>query len=190
LTCEVGDNGRMRSPRVGLLIASVALAAGIAVAAARCGGSGRPAATTLPSSPTALPRLDPSTFRAALASLRGKPLVLNVWASWCGPCIKEAPGLADLARAYRGRVHFVGIDSLETTVQAGRAFVRRYGWIYPSVFDPDGSLERALGYIGQPVTVVLGADGSKQKVFAGPVETAALRSEIERALVPRSATSP
>jgi cytochrome c biogenesis protein CcmG/thiol:disulfide interchange protein DsbE len=173
-----------------LAVAAV-VAIGLTATFTMCGGSGGSGSTaTLPASPTALPQVDTADFRTILASLKGRPVVVNVWASWCGPCIREAPGLAQLARTYGGRVRFLGIDSQDLTIAAARRFIVKYGWTYPSLFDPDGALERALGYIGQPVTVVYGADGSKQKVFAGPVETEALRTEIERALATPPTGSP
>src|SRR5438094_202055 len=61
---------------------------------------------------TALPQLDPARFRQLLAQLRGKPVVVNIWASWCGPCIAEAPDLAAAAREFQGRVQFLGVDVL------------------------------------------------------------------------------
>jgi thiol-disulfide isomerase/thioredoxin len=169
--------------RTRTMLLGLALTIALGAIATVCGGgSGGGGATTLPASPTALPKVDEAGFRTILASLKGRPVVVNVWASWCGPCIKEAPGLGQLARAYGDRVRFVGIDSQDLTIEAARRFIVKYGWTYPSLFDPDGSLERALGYIGQPVTVVYGPDGSKAKVFAGPVETDALRAEVDRVL--------
>src|SRR5690242_583088 len=143
----------MRTRRTATVVGASLVVIGLAASLTRCGGGSSTSSTaTLPASPTALPKVDVAGFRTILVSLRGKPVVVNVWASWCGPCIKEAPGLAQLARTYGGRVTFVGIDSQDLTIAAARRFILKYGWTYPSLFDPDGSLERALGYIGQPVT--------------------------------------
>src|SRR5437870_2898562 len=74
------------------------------------GGTDGRSRPLLPASPTALPDFDPATFRQLLVELRGKPVVVNIWGSWCGPCIAEAPDLARISAAFRGRVQFVGVD--------------------------------------------------------------------------------
>src|SRR5438093_2106322 len=91
-----------RAAWFGLLAMSV-----IAAACSRSGvhsvASGEPTRSLLPTSPSELPEFDPSQFGQLLVQLRGKPVVSNVWASWCGPCIEEAPGLAMAAREFDGR---------------------------------------------------------------------------------------
>ena len=176
---KLGSRGRATA--VAVMVAVVV--AGLVVALMAGGGGDSPTTspTTLPTDPTALPKVDAVGFGAMLDAQKGRVVVMNLWASWCGPCIQEAPGLAQLSARYRGRVQFVGVDT-QDRLGAARQFIARYGWTFPSVFDPDGSLERALGYIGQPVTVVYSADGSTSKVFAGPVEAATLDGAIQRAL--------
>src|SRR5207249_3435930 len=85
----------------GLLVMSV-MAAACSRSGVAAGASSRPKISLLPTSPTELPQLDPAQFRQLLVQLRGKPVVINVWASWCGPCIEEAPGLASAAREFDG----------------------------------------------------------------------------------------
>lgn len=131
----------------------------------------------LPSSPTALPQFDPARFHELLAQLRGKPVLVNVWASWCGPCIVEAPGLARAARDYRGRVQFLGVDVLDQR-GAAQAFIRKYGWTYPSVFDPAGAIRNDLGFVGQPVTVVLDSSGKRVYTWSGALSESRLRKEL------------
>jgi thiol-disulfide isomerase/thioredoxin len=123
-------------------------------------------ATLLPSSPTALPSFTPVQFQQLLSQLRGKPVVVNIWASWCGPCIAEAPDLARIARQFEGRVQFIGVDILDDRSRA-RNFVATYGLPFPSVFDASGAIRDALGYIGQPVTIVLNAAGARVQVWSG-----------------------
>jgi len=168
-----------RSPRVlfGLLMA-------VAVAASACGGSDNPTVPAaspvrLPSSPISLPSFTPSQFRDLLAGLRGKPVVVNVWASWCGPCVLEAPLLATAAQTYRGKVQFVGID-IQDQLGPARAFIRRFGWSYPSVFDPTGSVRDSLGVIGQPNTVFYDSSGARVYVSSGPLTGNVLRTELRR----------
>src|SRR5439155_7167079 len=66
--------------------------------------------TSLPASPTALPTYSLDQFRTLLTQLHGRPVLVNFWATWCGPCVDEAPDLAVLARAYGAKVQFVGVD--------------------------------------------------------------------------------
>ena len=149
-----------------------------------CGGAapgGRPSGPLLPRDPVALPKMTPATFRAMLAQLRGTPVVVNVWATWCPPCVEEAPHLAEVSQEYEGRVQFVGLDILDDRT-AAKEFIERYGWQYPSVFDPAGEIRDALGYIGQPVTVIYDREGKQAFEHVGAVDSALLRSEIEKLL--------
>ena len=149
-----------------------------------CGGepvpSGGGSGTTivLPPSPTALPSFTPTQFERLLVSLRGKPVVVNIWASWCGPCLEEAPGLARVAREFQGKVQFLGVDILDHLAPA-RAFIRRFGWPYPSVFDRRGAIRDDLGFVGQPITVVYDASGMQVFTHSGAVGEADLREAVE-----------
>jgi thiol-disulfide isomerase/thioredoxin len=125
------------------------------------------AASLLRSSPTRLPDADPSGFQRILSGLRGKPLVVNVWASWCPPCEREAPALAQAAREFSGKVQFVGVDVLDQRSPAV-AFIWRHGWTYPSVFEPQASIRNDLGFQGQPVTVIYDANGKSVYTISGP----------------------
>jgi len=108
-------------------------------------------------------------------------VVVNIWASWCGPCIEEAPGLARVARASQGEVQFLGVDIIDHLSPA-RAFIRRYGWPYPSVFDPMGAIRDHLGFIGQPVTVVYDASGRQVLTHSGAIPEEDLRKAVDEAL--------
>lgn len=153
----------------------------LALVAAGCGGDGDPSADagpSLPSSPTALPDADPASYTALLESLRGTPLVVNVWASWCGPCRLEAPELTEVATEYRDRVWFLGIDVLDARPDA-RAFIEEFGWPYPSLFDRTGAIRDSLGLIGQPHTLFYGADGTLIGTHAGSITGDQLREQVE-----------
>jgi thiol-disulfide isomerase/thioredoxin len=150
--------------------------------AAACAGSAKPppgsgSTTLLPSSPTALPSLDPSAFHALLKELRGKTVVVNIWASWCGPCRAEGPELAAVSKAHQGSVQFVGVD-IQDQVGPARTFIQQYGWTYPSVFDQAGAIRDSLGLIGQPDTLVFDATGRQSFVQSGPIT----RDVLERAI--------
>jgi cytochrome c biogenesis protein CcmG, thiol:disulfide interchange protein DsbE len=171
--------GRRRLASVGGAIAIVLLAACAESPASPTGGPS--ASIALPASPTALPRFTPAQFRDLLVSLRGKPVVVNIWASWCGPCKSEAPGLAREATRLQGKVQFLGVDIIDHLPPA-RAFIRKYGWPYPSVFDPTGAIRDDLGFIGQPITVVYDASGKQAITHSGAISAEDLREAVEDVL--------
>ena len=106
-------------------------------------------------------------FEGVLVGLRGRPVVVNVWASWCGPCRVEAPLLQRAANRYRGDVAFLGIDSKDEA-GAGRAFLDRFGIRYPNLFDDTGEIQGALNVRGFPTTYVFDRRGRlTAKVFGG-----------------------
>jgi cytochrome c biogenesis protein CcmG/thiol:disulfide interchange protein DsbE len=121
-----------------------------------------------------------------LSSLRGKGVVLNVWASWCIPCKEEAPFLEQVWRESRGDgLVVVGLDAKDFRRDA-RAFVRRYELTFPIVYDGPGDTLGDYGVTGFPETFVLDRDGRVVETFVGAVNTdedrARLRDAVERAL--------
>ncbi len=97
---------------------------------------------------------DPITGRhVSLASYAGKPIVLNIWASWCTGCRAEARDLAAFGRQHR-EAQVVGLDTQDTDSDA-RAFYRKFGLSHPSIRDPSGRLAASLGLQGLPTTFFL-----------------------------------
>ncbi len=175
---------------------TAALALALSLAVAGCGRSGTAAepssgpparnATSAPLLPTrvsALPSFDLDAYRTLLEQLRGTPVVVNIWASWCGPCREEAPHLAEAARRYGSRVQFLGIDILYQR-PAAASFIARYGWPYPSVFDPSGDIRDGLGFLGQPVTLFYSASGRLASSWSGPLTPSVLTERIASILGP------
>lgn len=101
-----------------------------------------------------------------LADLRGRPALVNVWASWCVPCREEAPELARFDREMRGRAALVGIDFQDARGDA-LAFIREFRWRFPNVADPSGDLARRYGLVGLPTTFVLDAEGRIVRAMTG-----------------------
>ena len=94
-----------------------------------------------------------------LASLRGRPVVLNFWASWCVPCKGEAKLLERAWRQYRKRgVVFLGIDYHDVTSDA-RTFLERHGVTYPTVRDGSGRIGDRYGLTGVPETYFVNRQG-------------------------------
>jgi cytochrome c biogenesis protein CcmG/thiol:disulfide interchange protein DsbE len=145
-----------------------------------CGSSGGAVTATgrLPSNPYALPEFDKAAYDKMLARQRGTPVLVNIWASWCGPCRKEAPFLAAANRTYGDRVQFIGVDILDARDSA-RAFMQESGWTYPSVFDPNGAIRDGLGVLGQPATLFYDASGDLVDTWVGPLTEDALTRGLE-----------
>ena len=165
-------------------IAGLSLA--FALSAVGCAGSatptvGRESVVALPATATELPRFDSTRFRTLLGQLKGAPVVVNVWASWCRECIQEAPELATAARDYAGRIQFLGID-IQDHLASARDFVRRFDWPYPSVFDPIGAIRNDLDLTGQPNTILFDAAGNQAFVWRGAISLELLRPELTKVL--------
>jgi thiol-disulfide isomerase/thioredoxin len=107
-----------------------------------------------------------------LATLRGKPVVLNVWGSWCAPCRSEAAALQAASTALNGQASFLGIDTRDDNGQA-QAFERKFGVTYPSVVDTGALLLNFHGAVSPqsiPTTLVLDQQGRVAARFTGPVD--------------------
>ncbi len=100
--------------------------------------------------------------------LHGKPAVINFWASWCGPCLDEAPLLREAERRYGDRITFLGVDILDARSDA-LAFVDEHGLDYLHVRDTDRAIYDAFGLTGQPETFFLDEDGTIVEHVPGPV---------------------
>ncbi|MGH2370769.1 MAG: TlpA disulfide reductase family protein, partial [Chloroflexota bacterium] len=108
-----------------------------------------------------------------LADRRGRPVLVNFWASWCPPCREEAPRLERLWREYRERgVAVVGIDVWDTERDA-RRFLREAGVTYPNGPDPGGRIAMDFGVAGVPETVLIDGDGQIARKWIGPFTEAA-----------------
>jgi len=122
-----------------------------------------------------------TAFRARLATLRGRPVVVNAWASWCGPCKFEMPYFARAAVRFGRRVAFLGVDVANTTGEA-RGFLRGHYVPYPSYRDPNYAIANAIGVrVGLPTTVFYGSDGRVAYVHQGQYASeAALAADVRR----------
>ena len=123
----------------------------------------------------------PRAFAARLKQLRGYPIVINKWASWCGPCQTEFPAYQRASIAYGRRVAFIGIDGKDSDAAAA-AFLRRFPVSYPSYVDRTEAIARSVqAAIYYPQTVYIDRSGAEVYDHAGPYETAAaLEQDIRR----------
>jgi thiol-disulfide isomerase/thioredoxin len=188
---------RLQDGRCALVLASLLGSVAIALGGGCGGGEPRSAATraeletavakapaalkTLYSRPGAIVDGGPSAFRDQLRLLRGYPVVVNKWASWCGPCRYEFPFFQRLAKARATKVAFLGVDSLDARDDA-RKFLAKYPVPYPSFFDPKGDVAKVFrGERVAPTTAFYDRKG--ELVFTkqgGYSSLAAIAADLDR----------
>jgi thiol-disulfide isomerase/thioredoxin len=109
-----------------------------------------------------------SGFRARMQALRGHPLIVNLWASWCAPCQTEFPLYQKVAVRYGSAVAFLGLDVHDTAGDAS-AWLKRFPVTYPSYLDPNRAIETSLRTIeGTPQTFFFNAQGREEYDHGGP----------------------
>jgi len=119
----------------------------------------------------------------SLASLRGRVVVLNFWASWCYPaCYEEAPALERSWRAYRDReVSVVGV-AIQDQPDAARKFIADFSLSFPNAPDPDGKVSVDYGVYGVPETFFLDRQGRIRVKHVGAVTDDVFRATVDRLL--------
>jgi thiol-disulfide isomerase/thioredoxin len=118
-----------------------------------------------------------SADRVAMARLGGTPTVVNLWASWCAPCVEEMPDLEKVHQAAGGKVRFLGVNT-DDAVGNARARIVGTQISYPSVADPDKRVLRGLGATAMPATVFLDGAGRIVHRQFGPMTESRLRALI------------
>ncbi len=133
--------------------------------------------------PISLPDvLDPSG-RIELESFRGRPVVINLWASWCLPCRKEMPHFEAAHQRFGDRVAFLGVNHQDGRTPA-RELLRQTGVTYPSGSDPEGKVAADYALRGMPSTVFVSASGKIRATRTGELSRSQLEDMIEKLLLP------
>lgn len=138
-----------------------------------------------------LPDLAGSTVQGGeleAADYAGRILVLNVWATWCGPCREEQPALQRVWERYQGRgVRFLGLNYRDDAAAAA-AWIDEFGVTYPSIQDPSGGWADDLGFLGLPDTYVADADGTIRYLITGATTDDQLSGVLDDLLAAPSAS--
>ena len=157
--------------------------AAVSLGISACGSAASSPATSTEATAFVLPRLNGSG-EVRLADLRGHPVVVNFFASWCTACRGELPILADVSRRLRGRVTFAGVNAYESG--DGMAMARSFGidW-WPLARDVDGAQDSGLHdnlFAGKamPITAFYDATGRLLYVNPGALTADALRAALEQ----------
>jgi len=115
----------------------------------------------------------------SLADMKGTPVVLNMWATWCKPCVREMPDFDSVASSVDG-VRIIGVNVADSADDAA-AFATKLGVSYEQFNDPTGDLSDAFDVTGLPATAFVDASGKVVEVHAGALTADELRTRIATA---------
>jgi thiol-disulfide isomerase/thioredoxin len=116
---------------------------------------------------------------ARFADYRGTPLVVNVWSTTCGPCVREMPDFESVHQAVGNKVTFIGLDHADAADPA-KDFVKQTGVTYDILRDPDGRFAQAMGVTLLPTTLFVDANGIVVKTKAGATSASELTSLLQQ----------
>ncbi len=118
----------------------------------------------------------------SLSDFRGKPVILNFWASWCGPCKMEMPEFQKAFETYGGDIHFLMVDMVDgyqETKEKGQALIAEHGYTFPVYFDTDLDAAITYGVSAIPATYFLDADGYLVTGARGALDAKRLQQGID-----------
>lgn len=124
-----------------------------------------------------LTTLDGAEF--TLSELRGQPVVLNFWATWCGPCQRELPALQTAAERYDGRIVIAGVDQAEPPALV-QEYVSRFGLTFPIPLDEKQEVAGRYNVMGLPTTFFIDSDGVIRRIWSGEMNSIVLAEGISQ----------
>src|SRR4051812_23385929 len=152
----------------------------LGAAKAKLAGAPAPLAALHAQANTLIPA-DKGVYSRRIAALKGHPIVVNKWASWCGPCRGEFPVLQTTSTQFGKRVAFVGLDASDNNGDAAK-FLKHFPVTYPSLVDRNSRIAQSLG-IGRsfPTTLYYDAAGKIRYIHQGPYTSdATFATDIKR----------
>lgn len=125
----------------------------------------------------ALPTLEGETVR--LSDFKGKPVLVNFWATWCGPCRSEFPDFQKAAVDNAGDLVIIGINNT-TTDQKDQipAFLEEFGVTFSIVLDESGDTAKAYNILGLPTSIFIDRNGNVNEIFTGPINKAYIEAKL------------
>jgi thiol-disulfide isomerase/thioredoxin len=155
-----------------ILTALAAVLAALIVFGLASDGSG-PVGRRAPALPRERLAGAPVTLDGMLSTAHGRATLITLWASWCGPCAKEAAALERFSRSPAGRGRLVAVDWSDA-LSGARSFVARHAWTFPVLRDAEGVVGNDYRLTGLPTTFVLDASGHIRSVLRGPQDASTL----------------
>lgn len=145
-----------------------------------------PSETSAPAQPQLAPDFtvyDREGNAVTLSSFRGKPVVLNFWTSWCGPCQGEMPEFDALYQELGGEVTFlmINVTTSEQNREAPEKFIAEQGYTFPVYYDLEGTASSAYGISAFPTTFFVGPQGEAAAYAVGAINSSLLRKGIDMA---------
>lgn len=120
-----------------------------------------------------------------LESLRGKPVILNFWATWCGYCVMEMPDFQTMYDTYGEQIHFMMVnvtDGYQETQEAASGFITEKGFTFPVYYDLELSAASAYGVNAMPATYFIGENGDLVAYGQGALDASAIQQGIDMLL--------
>ncbi|BCJ88295.1 TlpA family protein disulfide reductase [Effusibacillus dendaii] len=119
--------------------------------------------------------------KATLSELKGKPVFVNFWASWCPPCKAEMPDLVKMAKKYEGKVSFYGVNlTVNDEPENAKSFLQSFGVPYPNLMDTDGTVAKLYQVQGIPTSFLIDANGKIVYTAPGAMNEQQLDSLLQR----------
>ena len=130
--------------------------------------------------------LDQEGNEVTLASFFGKPIILNFWASWCGPCKMEMPELQEFYDEYGEDIHFL-LVSVDDSVDTAKAFIEKEGYTFPVFFDTTSMGAYTYGASSIPLTFFIDAEGNLTAYYMGAMSADILQQGVDMIYTPETA---
>lgn len=120
--------------------------------------------------------------KVSLSDFVGKPVILNFWASWCGPCKSEMPAFEDAYTQYGEEIHFLMVnltDGTRETPDVAKTFIEEQGYTFPIFYDSDIDAATVYGVMSIPVTYIIDAEGNIVAHARGAIDREILQTGID-----------